>query len=1029
VITAASGKKSIDTVTVTIGGKPPVAYIAGENATNNAIQNAIDAASPGDLVMVGPGTYNEMLIMWKPVRLQGVGAASVTVNANTHPSGKMDAWRAKVGCLFGLALNGGNISQNNPFDPSGALSCPFVTANGSSVPQVDPIPLEPIAAWDPNLNGNLAELLQEPTLMGAYEGAAITVLGKGVRSVNGQYDPNCIANGVCVPLTSSTTDCSAYPSNFLCNPSRIDGITFTDSSQGGGGIFLHGWNHNTEVSNNRIYGNAGTLSGGITVGQPENPDATIVGTQQAAFGFNKNVNAHNNSVTQNAAYGDELNSTTPMAAGGASFCPGSDSYKFKNNWVCGNLSTGDGGGFVHYGVSYNGTISNNWFLFNQSNNITIPTHGGAIAITGAAPDGTACENAAVDTDCPPEFSDGTGPGLVIDSNLILGNTAESGSGGAIRLQGVNGTEVARNPLNPGAWYDVTLTNNIIVNNVAGWDGGGVSMQDALKVRFINNTVASNDTTASSGVLFNTLGAPNANTPPPTNGGGSCDPASNPTCTGNQIVTSTPQSAGLVTMTNTPNMTASLPATIVCPIGNSSGLGATLPIPNGDCRKVSYPALVNNLFWQNRAFNIQVGGLGTGPLSQQNLVSLLPQLNQTTTGQCVSGAQYWDIGVRGDTGPANHSSGFTLNPLTSILSDASDYPGRGDLGGNPLLASQYCNGSRVPPENGGMGYQVPPGIADATTPNPLFNLTPAATVDEGNNWINLAYGPLSLVNPSGATLGNYAITAGSPAINVATGLVAPNHDFFGTPRPQGAGYDIGATEYVFPAVPIASVTGGPLNFGNWATGLTSNGLTLTLHNTGGATLSGITLAFVSPRFSRPAGAAGGTCGTTLTVAQSTCTIIVVFSPTATGTVTSTLTITANATVTGSPVTLTGNGVASRATVSISPNPLTITLPAGPNPRSGTGTVTLTNTAPAGGSQLTVTNVTVNAGGNAITWFFNAVAGQNTCTGTTLAPGATCTVGVRFTNVTSASGVNRTSTIVFTDNATGSPQSGTLIGHAN
>ena len=49
---------------------------------------AIDNATPGDLIMVGPGTYNEMLLMWKPVRLQGVGAGAVTINANTHPSGK-----------------------------------------------------------------------------------------------------------------------------------------------------------------------------------------------------------------------------------------------------------------------------------------------------------------------------------------------------------------------------------------------------------------------------------------------------------------------------------------------------------------------------------------------------------------------------------------------------------------------------------------------------------------------------------------------------------------------------------------------------------------------------------------------------------------------------------------------------------------------------------------------------------------------------------------------------------------------------
>ena len=40
------------------------------------------------------------------------------------------------------------------------------------------------------------------------------------------------------------------------------------------------------------------------------------------------------------------------------------------------------------------------------------------------------------------------------------------------------------------------------------------MQDALKVSFVNNTVASNDTTASAGSLFKTLGAINSSSPPP-----------------------------------------------------------------------------------------------------------------------------------------------------------------------------------------------------------------------------------------------------------------------------------------------------------------------------------------------------------------------------------------------------------------------------------------------------------------------------------------------------------------------------------
>jgi len=201
----------------------------------------------------------------------------------------------------------------------------------------------------------------------------------------------------------------------------------------------------------------------------------------------------------------------------------------------------------------------------------------------------------------------------------------------------------------------------------------------------------------------------------------------------------------------------------------------------------------------------VGGLGSGLLNQQNVVALNPALNQTYTGQCVTGANYWDIGVRGDTGPADHSSGFTLHPTYSILTDATDYPGANNLGANPALLSQYCNGSRLPPENGGLGYAVPPGVADATVPNPLFNLTPSATVDEGNNWINMSYGPLSLFNESklpgsagyNVPLGNYSISTTSPAINSAAATGAPTYDFFGNPRPSSVsgtcGYDIGAVQ--------------------------------------------------------------------------------------------------------------------------------------------------------------------------------------------------------------------------------------------
>ena len=210
VITAANGKQSIDAVSVTIGGKPPTYVTSTAPLTQygvGAIQQAIDAAAPGDLIMLPPGVYNEMLVMWKPIRLQGVGAASTVINANTQPAGKLDPWRAEVGCMFGLARNGTPIGPNgtggtNVFDATGAFSCPgkagskYFTGTESGgtplrrggfspvvqTPQVDRLPLEGIVGWDTTTNGNLAQLLQEPTLMGAYEGAGITVLSKGVNT-------------------------------------------------------------------------------------------------------------------------------------------------------------------------------------------------------------------------------------------------------------------------------------------------------------------------------------------------------------------------------------------------------------------------------------------------------------------------------------------------------------------------------------------------------------------------------------------------------------------------------------------------------------------------------------------------------------------------------------------------------------------------------------------------------------------------------------------------------------------------------
>jgi hypothetical protein len=763
---------------------------------------------------------------------------------------------------------------------------------------------------------------------------------------------------------------------------------------------------------------------------------------------------------------------------------------------------------------------------------------------------------------------------LINANYLVGNSADSGSGGGLRFQNINGTDVinfpnaapvdrrgipvpvgwptvANHPAVPAfqantPWNAIEVTNNIIANNVAGWDGAGVSLLDALNVNIVNNTIASNNTTASSGVLFQTLFAPLAST-------------DGTNCTNQPGTQSCPQPSGLVSVNNSAVFSANLPASITCPAGHGGGTGTT-GVVNGTCRTYSTPELYNDLFWQNRSVIIGVGGNAGGLQNQQNMITVYDpgftgtglnptQLtqNQVSTGDCKNGPfSYWDLGVRGNTGPGNHTGG-QLAPFYSVLTNSGTLD-EGKLGTNNQypgstspVTSTYCNGSRVPPESGGSNWQVPPGTNESNAlPAPPFTLAAGGTVDEGNNWINLSWGPLATSMPDATT--PYALDAhlptGSPAIdkvalNTAEAAAAPTDDFYGNPRKQGTNpVDIGAVEFVAPNYPIVAVTPTSLTFPSTLVGSTTTAQTLTLSNTGGASFMGINVVVTAP-FSRPNGAAGGNCGNTL-AANATCTINVVFTPAAAGPASGTATITGNATtVTGSPVALSGTGAAAVRSFSVTPNPLafgnvfsgsnvtlgltimntgnvslstptftalttplshpngnpggdcgntlavgasctynvryaptntnsvsqtltigytgatsvsvpitgkgtatrgtiaiapfSITLPAGS--LTGTGLVTVTNSSASGtGTAVGITNTAVN-GGSLMSqgWLFNAVAGQDGCSGTTLLPQQTCTVGVRFTTVNRSATV-RNGTISVTDNATGSPQSGGLQGNA-
>jgi len=410
--------------------------------------------------------------------------------------------------------------------------------------------------------------------------------------------------------------------------------------------------------------------------------------------------------------------------------------------------------------------------------------------------------------------------------------------------------------------------------------------------------------------------------------------------------------------------------------------------------MSYPRLENNVFWQNRSYYVGVGALSNA--YQQNIVTLYnsftstpapsqPQADATATnsnggvqitggtGACTP-ASYWDIGVRGDTGPTNHSSGFTLAPTYSLLTNVSGYSGTSpnphNLAADPSVISQYCNGSRTPPELMSAGWQVPPGIADATVPNPPFTLQASATVDEGNNWVNMSWGPLAVTHPlTGAVLGNYGpATAASPVVNYIPSTAATNFndapafDFYNNARKTNSAVDAGAVEFggavVAPtltsiapssgrrsSVVAVTLTGtnltGTLAVNVSGNGITVSGITVVNDTTVTATFTISSTAFLTTR-NVTVTTPGGTSGpVSFTVAAATLSSIA-----------------PNSGVRGTAVnvTLTGTGLTGATSVNVGGAPgngITVSNFAAVNDTTVTATFTITAGAPIATRNVTVT----------------------------------------------------------------------------
>jgi hypothetical protein len=582
------------------------------------IQEAIDFANPGDLILVAPGTYDELVMMWKPVKLQGWGAGAVTLQARQVPTEKIANWRALAESLVNNGLI--DLLPGQELAPTGfpALGAPL-------------FPTE--------------------------EGAGIFVAGR--------------AAGI---------DSFQNPAN---RGARIDGFTIVGATQGGA-IVVNGHGDFLNIGNNRLTTNAGFYGGGIRVGHPtlshQDADTGLLVYDDAD---NNQVRIHHNHIVKNGGINAD------GVGGGISLNTGADAYKVQKNWVCGNFSVGSGAGIGHLGFSNGGLIEDNTIVFNESFSQATAESGGGIYV-GGQPGLQALDlNGQAD---PAGYLVSPGTGTVtIDANRIRGNLAGAGDGGGIRIENANGEDILASLGDIGPWRDVLVFNNMITNNVAGLAGGGISVENSLRVVVRNNTVANNDSTATTALASS--GDPNFTTPPP---------------------------AGIVARGHTGDM-GLLMAEV------------TDPALQTDWLTFSDPVLVGNIVYQNRSFfwwNFGAAGTVTS-------TSLFPAGCTDSALPTACPDFYDDLAVLGAAGQ--------LDPRRSLLTDTTENAvfigSLGNITGDPAFVSPYFNGPRD-------NLNIP----EFTT------LQTAGAFDEGGNFIQVTYGPLS-VNGY-----DYHITGASAAAN-------------------------------------------------------------------------------------------------------------------------------------------------------------------------------------------------------------------------------------------------------------------------
>ena len=351
-IVRADGSRSVTAVTVQIGP------LSGNNQVHTvqaggSIQTAINNASGGDLILVAPGIYDEMVVMWKPVQLQGWGAAATIISAINAPAEKLQNWRQQVEQLVTdgeIDLLPGQEVAVAGFEP--AL---LFTEEGAGIIVLS-------KASGPNqFNANRAARIDGLTVKGASTGGGIMVNGYAdylnISNNNILNNSGFFGGGIRIghpQLVAETPNGDTFYQDADNDNIRIhhNQITRNGGLGGsGGGVSINTGSDNYEIADNYICGNFSMGDGG-GIGHLGLSDAGLIKANTIIFNetFNQGITVSGGGIS--------IAGQAPLA--GATMSDGSGSVLIDGNVIQGNLAgAGDGGGIQSSRVNGQDVLNNN----------------------------------------------------------------------------------------------------------------------------------------------------------------------------------------------------------------------------------------------------------------------------------------------------------------------------------------------------------------------------------------------------------------------------------------------------------------------------------------------------------------------------------------------------------------------------------------------------------------------------------------------------------------------------------------------